>query len=138
MPKLSIAQIIETASNIESVEDRVQYLRNNESEQLKYILELALVPGVKWDLPEGAPPYTPCELVDLEGRLYAECRTLYLYLLGNAPNLNRVKREMLFIGLLESIDPKDAALLIQVKDKLFPSTLSIKIVNLAFPGLINE
>lgn len=138
MPKLAIAQIIDEASKIENIEDRVQYLRNHDSEQLRYIFELALTPGVAWEIPEGAPPYKPCEYLDVEGRLYQEARTLYIYLLGNKPELTRLKRESLFIGLLESIDRRDAELLIKVKDKKLPRTLSTKVVNLAFPGLINE
>jgi hypothetical protein len=138
MRKLAIAQIIENASNIESIEDRALYLRDHDSEQLRYILELALTPGVKWEIPEGAPPYKPCEYVDVEGRLYQEARTLYMYLLGNKPELTRIKRESLFIGLLESIDRRDAELLIRVKDQKLPRTISTKVVNKAFPGLINE
>lgn len=138
MLKLAIAQIIDEASKIESIEDRAQYLRNHESEQLKYLLQLALTPSVKWDIPEGAPPYNPCDYLDIEGRLYQECRTLYLYLEGGNPNLTKLKRETLFIGLLESIDKRDAELLIKVKDKELPRTISTKVVNLAFPGLINE
>jgi hypothetical protein len=136
--KLSIAEIVENATNIENIEERAMYLRNNESEQLKYILKLGLDPNIKWDLPEGAPPYKPCEYLDIEGRLFQEARTLYLYLEGGNPSLNKVKREMLFIGLLESIDSKDAQLLCKVKDKKLPRTISTKVVNLAFPGLINE
>lgn len=138
MPKLTIAQIIETASQIESVEDRVQYLRNNDSTTLRYMFELALTPGVAWSVPEGAPPYKPCEYLDVEGRLHQEARTLYLYLQGNRPDLTQLKRESLFIGLLESIDKRDAELLIKVKDKQLPATISTEVVNLAFPGLINE
>lgn len=138
MRKLSIGQIVKTAASIENIEERAQYLRDNESEQLKYILELGLTPGVKWEVPAGAPPYKPCEYIDIEGRLYQEARTLYMYLLGNKPELSRLKRETLFIGLLESIDPRDAELLIMVKDQKLPRTISTKVVNLAFPGLINE
>ena len=138
MPKLTIAQIIETASQIESVEDRVQYLRNNDSTTLRYMFELALTPGVAWSVPEGAPPYKPCEYLDVEGRLHQEARTLYLYLQGNRPELTQLKRESLFIGLLESIDKRDAELLIKVKDKQLPASISTEVVNLAFPGLINE
>ena len=138
MPKLTIAQIIETASQIENVEDRVQYLRNNDSTTLRYMFELALTPGVAWSVPEGAPPYKPCEYLDVEGRLHQEARTLYLYLQGNRPDLTQLKRESLFIGLLESIDKRDAELLIKVKDKQLPATISTEVVNLAFPGLINE
>ena len=138
MPKLTIAQIIETASQIENVEDRVQYLRNNDSTTLRYMFELALTPGVAWSVPEGAPPYKPCEYLDVEGRLHQEARTLYLYLQGNRPELTQLKRESLFIGLLESIDKRDAELLIKVKDKQLPASISTEVVNLAFPGLINE
>lgn len=138
MPRLAIAQIIDAASKIENVEERAQYLRDNDTNQLRYILELALTPGVEWEIPEGAPPYKPCEYLDVEGRLYQETRTLYMYLKGNQPGLTQLKREMLFIGLLESIDKRDAELLIKVKDKKLPRTISTKVVNLAFPGLINE
>lgn len=138
MPRQTIAQIIETASKIEVVEDRAQYLRDNDSSTLRYILELALVPGVAWEIPEGAPPFKPCEYLDVEGRLHQESRTLYMYLKGNQPGLTQLKREMLFIGLLESIDKRDADLLIAVKDNKLPRTISTKVVNLAFPGLINE
>lgn len=138
MPRLTIAQIVDTASKIESVEDRAQYLRDNDSTTLRYILELALTPGVVWEIPEGAPPYKPCEYLDVEGRLHQEARTLYIYLLGNKPELTRLKHETLFINLLESIDKRDAELLIKVKDKKLPRTISTKVVNLAFPGLINE
>jgi hypothetical protein len=61
-----------------------------------------------------------------------------MYLLGNKPELTRIKRESLFIGLLESIDRRDAELLIRVKDQKLPRTISTKVVNKAFPGLINE
>jgi hypothetical protein len=86
-------------------------------------------------LPEGAPPYKPCEVLDTEGRLYQEARTLPLYLYGNRPDLKQHQRENLFIGLLESLHPKDASLLIAVKDKKVKG-LNIATINEAFPGLI--
>jgi hypothetical protein len=42
---------------------------------------------------------------------------------------------MLFIGLLESLYPKDAQLLIAVKDRKV-TDLDVDTINLAFPGLI--
>lgn len=136
--KLSLAEIIKNASLIKDVQERASYLRANDSDQLRYILELGLIKWVAWELPEGAPPYKPCELVDIEGRLYQECRTLPMYLKGNRPDLNKVKREMLFIGLLESIDKEDAKLLCAVKDKKLPTTITAEVANLAFPGLIPD
>jgi hypothetical protein len=42
---------------------------------------------------------------------------------------------MLFIGLLETMYPKDAQLLIAVKDRKVTG-IDAEVVNLAFPGLI--
>jgi len=88
-------------------------------------------------LPEGAPPYKPCEFLDQEGRLYTEARKLYLFIEGGNPNLNKVKREMLFIQLIESLDQRDAELLIAIKDKMLPyKNITEKIVRAAFPDLL--
>jgi len=136
MVTLAISQIIEKAGKLKTQEKKAQYLRDHDSETLRYILELAFYPGVKWELPEGAPPYKPTSYLDQEGRLYKESRTLSMYLLGNNPELGKVKREMLFIGLLESLHPKDAELLIAVKDRNV-TAIDKEVVNLAFPGLIS-
>jgi hypothetical protein len=58
-----------------------------------------------------------------------------MYLFGNNPELGKVRREMLFIGLLETLFPKDAQLLIAVKDRKVTG-LDVDTINLAFPGLI--
>lgn len=138
MPTSSIAQIITDASNIADEKERISFLQSNDNTTLRQILRLGLDPEVEWDLPEGAPSYKKCSYIDIEGRLYQEMRTLYLYLKGGNPALNKVKREFLFIGLLESLDPRDAELLIAVKDKKLPKTISKKVVSKAFPELFNE
>lgn len=138
MPTNSLGQIITDAAGITDKEERVNFLRKNDTPALRQILELGLNPQIRWDLPEGAPPFKRCDLLDVEGRLYGEMRTMYIYLEGGNPALNKVKREMLYIGLLESIDPRDADLLIMIKDKKLPKSINAKVVNEAFPGLINE
>jgi len=135
MATLAISQIIENAGKLATPDERARYLRAHDSDTLRYILELAFYPGVKWELPEGAPPYKPTSYLDQEGRLYQESRTLPMYLSGNNPELGKVKREMLFIGLLETLFPKDAQLLIAVKDRKV-TDLDVETINLAFPGLI--
>ena len=132
---LAIAEILDLVKEAKDVPTKVSLLRQYDSETLRYILELAFHPNVGWWLPEGAPPYKPCEVLDTEGRLYQEARTLPLYLYGNRPDLKQVQRENLFIGLLESLHPKDANLLIAVKDKKVAG-LNVAIINEAFPGLI--
>ena len=132
---LAIAEILDLVKESKDVQTKVSLLRQYDSETLRYILELAFHPNVGWWLPEDAPPYKPCEVLDTEGRLYQEARTLPLYLYGNRPDLKQVQRENLFIGLLESLHPKDANLLIAIKDNKVAG-LNVATINEAFPGLI--
>lgn len=137
--KLPISTILETASQFKTNQEKIQYLRQHDSSALRTVLQYAMDPKVKWLLPEGEPPYKKNQNIDQEGMLYAEARRLYLFVEGGNPNLTKLKREMLFIDLLQSVHPKDAELLISVKEKKLPyKNYSKKLINEAFPGLINE
>lgn len=135
--KLSVAEILKKASEIPNESARVDWLQRYDSQALRYILAGALSPNIKWLLPEGEPPYKPNDLVDQQHRLYTESRKLYLFVEGGNPNLKQLRREALFIELIESLDPEDAKLLLAVKDKRMPYPgITTEVVNLAFPGLI--
>lgn len=135
--KLSVAEILKKASEIPNESARADWLRRYDSQALRYVLSGALDPNIKWLLPEGDPPYKPNDLVDQQHRLYTESRKFYLFVEGGNPNLKQLRREALFIELLESLDPADAKLLLAIKDKRMPySGITKEIVNLAFPGLI--
>lgn len=137
--KLAISQIIENASTLKTAQEKVAYLRQNDSSALRMVLQYAMDNRVKWALPEGVPPYKPNPNIDQEGMLYSEARRLYLFIEGGNPNLTKLKREMLFIDLIQSVHPKDAELLLSIKEKKLPHKgLTKKIVNEAFPGLVYE
>jgi hypothetical protein len=90
---------------------------------LKILFEYAFVAEKKWDLPEGTPPFKPAAepLGMTPTNLYGELRRLYVF---NRVDLKPIKREGLFISLLEGIHPKEAELVIAIKDqaltKLYP------------------
>lgn len=135
----SISSILKTVSEGKTVNDKVALLQQLATEPVLIILKYAFDPSIKFILPEGAPPYKPCEFLDQEGRLYAELRRLYLFVEGGNPSLTKVKREFLFIQLLESIDKQDAELLCAVKDKKLPyKGLTVSVVKKAFPGLLPD
>ena len=63
--------------------------------------------------------------------MLARCLETY-----NSPKMNK---EKIFLGVLESIHPKDAELLLYVKDRKYTKKYSrtiVTLVNKAFPGLI--
>ena len=60
---------------------------------------------------------------------------MYLFLEGGHPTLPQLKREKLFIEVLESVHPDDAKFLLLLKDKKLPEGLDVKQVVKAFPGI---
>jgi len=117
---LMISEILEQASKLKTKQEKIAYLRANYTKQLHFILEHAFNPNIKFLLPKGKPPFTAMPTGEGQGMLYTEARKLYLFVEGGHPTLTQLRRETLFIQLLESIDPKDADLLIHVKDKKLP------------------
>lgn len=136
----SVAEILEEVAAQKKREDKIAKLRENANNMVMLkILQWAFDPRIKWQLPHGEVPYNPTKYLDQEGNLYNEARRLYLFVEGGNPNLNQVRREFLFIQLLESLSPKEAKLLEAVKDKKIPyKGITEKLIEEAFPGLINE
>jgi len=135
----SLYTVLKICSEGKTPTDRVRLLQENNSAPLQTILKYAFDPTIKFLLPTGPAPFKATEAIDQEGRLLQELRRLYLFVEGGNPNLTKVKREMLFLQLLESIDSKDAELLVAVKDKKLPfKNINEKIVRQAFPGLLTE
>lgn len=95
-------------------------------------------PNVKFLLPEGVPPYNPNKF-DEPKAFINEVPRFYLLVEGGNPNLKPMRREQIFIQMLENVSPDDAKLLLSMKDKKCPyKGITKDIVNLAFPGLIPE
>jgi Family of unknown function (DUF6433) len=136
----SVAEILEEIAALKKKEDKITKLRENVSNTVMLkILQWTYDQRIKWLLPEGEVPYNPTKYLDQEGNLYNEARRLYLFVEGGNPNLKQIRREFLFIQLLETLSPKEAQLLASVKDKKLPyKGITEKLVQEAFPGLINE
>jgi hypothetical protein len=135
----SIAEILQQADEAATKKDKIEVLRWFDCPPLRTVLQACYDPNIKWLLPEGDPPYKPSNLTDIEGRLYNESKKLYLFMEGGNPNLTPIKRQNIFIQMLESMTPGDAKILIGCKDRQLPyKSINAKLVNEAFPGLIPE
>ena len=83
---------------------------------------------IKSAIPEGDVPYKKNEAPINSGghtRLVHEWRTLYNYIRGGNDKLSQMKRETMFIQLLESLHESEAELLMLVKDKKLQSKYRI-------------
>lgn len=136
--KLGVAEILEQISKIPKKVDKLTELQKHAGNStLLTILQGAFDPRIEWLLPEGVPPFKKNDLHDLENVLYAEVRKLYLFVKGGNDNLKPLRREALFIQLLESLAPADADLLCSIKDKKMPyKGITQQLVKEAFPGLL--
>lgn len=130
-----MATIIDLIEKEKSRNKQVDLLKEHSSYALKAVLGYGMDPDVKWLLPDGDPPYKPLfEAADQEGRFYTECKKLIYFVDSvEGQQVKQVRREQLFIQVLESIDPRDAKLLLRMKNK----KLKIKLdaVKEAFPNL---
>jgi len=140
MTTLSLAEIVNTARKAETVEEKVEILKRNDSKQLRDIL--ALMCDARWtfDLPATPPPYKESEIKESHGMLYREMRKMP-YFVEQSPDgkdMNRIRKESLFIQLLETVDADDAKLIIRTIAKEPYPDLSPEVINQAFPGGILE
>jgi hypothetical protein len=84
---------------------------------LRFIFQHSFLTEYKLDLPEGAPPFKEdsAPLGMSPANLIMESKKLYIF--TKAKELNKVRKEHLFIQLLENVHPSEAKLLIAVKDQ---------------------
>ncbi len=134
-----IADIVKEAESKKTAKQQAAVLEKNKSAALKAIIGYALDPEIKWLIPEGGlPPYTPLpKASDREGALYKMYGQLeYLVNSEKGRGLTQIKREQIYIQLLESLDPDDALLIGRVRNgtvKIYPEAVKI-----AFPGISKD
>lgn len=135
--KLGLAEILKKASEFEKKQDKIDWLNNWDSVALRTVLKLTYDPRIKFQLPEGKPPFKLNDLPDLQSVLYSELRKMYLFLEGGHPTLKQTRREYLFIQMLENLDKEDADLIATIKDKKLPyKGITKKFVEEMYPGLL--
>ncbi len=128
--------VIEDFTKAKTKAEKIAVLRSNESWALKDILKGSLDPKVKWHLPEGAPPYQPSSHSEPMASILRENTKFRYFVKNNNINISQIKREQIFIGVLEAVHPKDAELVISMINKKSPvKGLTYKLVKEAFPDL---
>jgi len=137
--QIGLYEFLEKVTKLKKTQDKINAIRHNDSLPLRIILQGAFDPKVEWLLPPGTPPYKPNELVDQQHVLIKDCEKLRYFIKGFHDNLPQSKREVMFIELLERVDPNDAKLLCAIKDKKMPfNGITLQHVKEGLPGLIVE
>ena len=113
MSKLFPNEALSFANEQGSVEDRAKVLKDNDSFALRTILQLNFDDNIALDLPEGDVPYTPD---DHDGAVTLRRIDNAIKPLGKCvveSKIPKVKKERIFIEILESVSKEDAAVLVR-------------------------
>ena len=136
--ELQISEILEELAKIKTAKSKKEYLIKNETRQLKTFLKGAFDKSLEFNLPKGSPPYTPNKESEKGfGSVSSEFRYFAKGYEGDA--LKDAVREGKFIKVLETVSPKEAELILLMKDKKLTGKykgVTKKLVSEAFPKLI--
>ena len=117
-PRLLITEILRKVSNAKTKAEKVKLLQKNNSTALRQLLIINFDESVVSLMPEGEVPYTPNDapVGTDHTRLESEYRGLYRFFKGGDNKIKPLKRETMFIQLLEGLSAEEAELLCLVKD----------------------
>jgi len=140
MAEFNILETLDLVGKAKTREEKRQILTDRDNFATRALLQLHYHPDVKWHLPPGKPPYTPGQVADsTPNSLHFEVKKFDYYVDPSPHDLPMLRRESMFVELLERVDPKDAKLIIAVKDrKLSYKGLSYKLVKDTWPDLLPD
>jgi hypothetical protein len=135
--QLSLAEIINKATELTAKQEKIDWLRKNDNVPLRTVLKCMYDKSVEFLIPNTPPPWKKNNYIDVQGMLYKEARRLRIFIKGGGyDDLKQIKREQLFISLLEDVDNDDAELLCKMIAQKPLKGLPRSIVVEAFPDLI--
>jgi len=134
-----LSEVLTKVSKQRTKAKKIQVLKENESLHLKAILIWNFDDTVVSVLPEGEVPYNKNEAPAGTEHTYLahEWKVLYNFVKGGNDFLRPVKREQLFLQLLEGLHPDEADIVCMVKDKNLTEKykLTRPVVEEAFPDI---
>ena len=114
------SEILNKVSKLKTKKQKVDFLRQHNTDALRMILKSSFDPKIVWQLPEGEVPFSPNDAQEgTEHTVLAmEARKLYNFIQGGNNALTQNKREMMFVQLLEGLHQTEAYMLVDAKDKI--------------------
>ena len=140
-PNPFIHEIFELVSEQRTKAKRVEILKEYRDDSVTAVLIWNYDERVQSAVPDGQVPYKENEVpVGTDHTsLRREWKTLYHFIKGGNPSLSNLRRETMFVQLLEGLHPKEAEIICLVKDKELESVypkVTLDVVKLAFPDIV--
>ena len=140
-PNPFIHEIFELVSEQRTKAKRVEILKEYRDDSVTAVLIWNYDERVQSAVPDGQVPYKENEVpVGTDHTsLRREWKTLYHFIKGGNPSLSNLRRETMFVQLLEGLHPKEAEIICLVKDKELESVypkVTLDVVKQAFPDIV--
>ena len=135
-----ISDIINDVIKAKSKKQKIEILRNKETWALKDILRGTYDTSVQFNIPTGAPPpFQTNEGYNAPSNFYKRHKDFISFVKGGpGDSMQKVKRERAFIILLESVEPPEAELIINMINKTPIKGVTKAVAKEAFPNLIQK
>jgi hypothetical protein len=139
--RLLLTEVLRKVSNAKTKAEKINLLRKHNSNALRQVLIINFDESVISMLPEGEVPYTPNDapIGTDHTRLETEYKGLYRFVKGGQDKLPSLKRETMFVQLLEGLSKDEAELICLAKDKKITSKykrITKAVVQEAFPQIV--
>jgi|TARA_B100001996_G_scaffold177665_1_gene135618 hypothetical protein len=134
-----LTEILQKVSSAKTKKEKVDILLEYNNPGLRAILIINFDESLKFLLPEGAPPYRASDApagTD-HTRLDNEYRGFYRFFKGGDSTIKGMKREQLYVQLLEGLHADEAELVILACNKDIQSKYRVtkQVVSEAFPSI---
>ena len=138
--RLLLSEILRKVSNAKTKKEKIDLLRKHNTPALRQLMIWNFDESVISMIPEGEVPYTPNDapVGTDHTRLEQEYRGFFRFVKGGQDRLPSMKRESMFIQLLEGLAAEEAELLCLVKDGQLSKKykrITKAVVSEAFPSI---
>ena len=132
-----MSEILTKVNNAKTKDKKIAVLKENDSEPLRMLIKASFDPKIEWVLPEGDTPYKANEAPEgTEHTLLSqEVKRIWHFIKGADNQTPRMRKETMFIQMLEGLHKDEAEVLCHTKDKVLHQKykgLSDNVVKTAF------
>ena len=139
-PNPFMSEILEVVHKQRSKAKKIEVLKHYRDDALTALLIWNFDPSVVSALPDGDVPYKPNDVPEGTDHtsLRREWKNLYHFIKGGNDGLNGLRRESMFVQMLEGLHPREADLICLVKDKRLTDKYKVTLeqVKEAYPVII--
>lgn len=132
-------EVLDKVVKAQSRPDKIKILQEQKDNwALKDILRGTFDDAIQWELPTGPVPYEPAPHNSHPSEWAQHNKKLaYFARGGRGKEMLKIKKEKMFLDILETVHPRDAELLVGMINKKMPiKGITKKLVQEAYPDLI--